>query len=159
MKFLFDSNILIPAEPTAPADVEAKSPVVVGLLQLLGQGRHQVYLHPESNRELTESVRDPARAELRRLLLQKYLPLPSPPRVSAQLKAIIGDATPGSNNAVDDALLAAVYGDAVDYLVTEDARLLRKGRAASLGRRVLSAAGRSGSVRDDPGPLDRGSVP
>src|SRR5213595_592732 len=106
MKFLFDSNILIPAEPTAPADVEAKSPVVVGLLQLLGQGRHQVYLHPESNRELTESVRDPARAELRRLLLQKYLPLPSPPRVSAQLKAIIGDATPGSNNAVDDALLA-----------------------------------------------------
>jgi len=35
MKFLFDSNIFIPAEPTAPAHVETKSPVIVELMKLL----------------------------------------------------------------------------------------------------------------------------
>src|SRR2546428_4794501 len=147
MKFLFDSNIFIPAEPTAPSQVEAKSPVVIGLMQLLEQGRHQIFLHPESNREMTEEDRDPARRETRRLLLQKYPLLPSPPGVSARLKAIIGEAKRGTNDVVDDALLAAVDGDAVDYLATEDTKLLKKARAAKLGHRVLTTADALAAVR------------
>ena len=147
MKFLFDSNLFIPAEPTAPSDVEAKSPVVIELLRTLGQGQHQVYVHPESHRELTEEDRDPGRRDLRRLLLQKYIQLPSPPRAKATLRASIGEAAPGTNDAVDNALLAAVHGDAVDYLVTEDTRLLRKARAAQLARRVLSAGDALATVR------------
>ena len=48
MKFLIDTNILIPAEPTSPQDIEPGTPFVVNLLRLLVEGAHQVYVHPAS---------------------------------------------------------------------------------------------------------------
>lgn len=45
MKFLLDTNALIPAEPTAPENLEASTPVIVEFLRLATQGGHVVYTH------------------------------------------------------------------------------------------------------------------
>jgi hypothetical protein len=147
MKFLLDTNVLIPAEPTSPAHVEKSSPVVTELLGMLEQGRHQIYAHPDSVAELLEHDRDVARRETRRLLLQKYITLPAPPSVSTRLRSIVGDARPGSHDAVDHALLAAAEGNAVHYIVTNDVPLLRKAKRAGLDDRVVSAGDALAIVR------------
>jgi L-amino acid N-acyltransferase YncA len=147
MKFLIDNNIFIPVEPTAPRHLEPGSPVIAELLGLFEQGGHQVYLHPAAQREVLENDRDEGRRALRRILVKKYALLPSPPAVSMALKGVIGDAVGDTNDAVDHLLLAAVDRDAVDYLVTDDVRLLGKAERAGLGRRVLSTADALATVR------------
>jgi hypothetical protein len=137
VKFLFDTNVVIPAEPASPDDVEPKSPMVVELLGALAGAGHQAYLHPESVREL-EGDRNEARRELLRLLVKKYPLLPSPPAVPAAVVAVGGDAAPGTHDATDQALLAAVHADAVDYLVTDDRDLLRLAHRLGLTGRLLS---------------------
>jgi hypothetical protein len=62
----------------------------------------------------------------------------SPPKAPDTWKPLVGDPAPGTNDWVDIAHLAAVYHDAVDYLVTEDLRLRRKSRKVDLGERVVS---------------------
>jgi len=146
MKFLFDTNILIPAEPTSHAYVERSTSIAVVLLGSLEEGAHQVYVHPASINELAKD-KNADRRELRRILLAAYLLLPAPPGVSPGISATLGTPAPGSHDEVDQLLLAAVDGDAVDFLVTEDRDLLKAAVRVGLSHRALSLADAIGAVR------------
>lgn len=137
LKFLFDTNVLIRAEPTSPDDVEQGTPVVADLLRLINEGSHQPYVHPASIEEL-RGDRDLRRREMREILVRKYPQLPSPPPVTAALAAELPRPAPGSHDETDHVVLAAVRADAVDYLVTDDQKLIQKARRVGLGSRVLT---------------------
>jgi len=139
MRFLLDTNIVIPAEPTSAEDVEARTPSVVGLLKALSLGRHIAYLHPASLREL-RGDRNQARAETRGVLIGKYAELPRPPGMSKRLVEELGAPPPGSNSEIDLLLLSALDADAVDYFVTEDDGIHRRARRVGLAERVLTVA-------------------
>ena len=136
MRFLFDTNIWIPLEPTSIADVVPATPLLAELVRLISESGNRIYLHPASFVDLSHD-KNVARRQMRTQLLGKYAGLPDPPPISAALRRLIGSATPGTNDAIDDLLLAAVERDAVDYLVTADAGIHAKARRASLGKRVV----------------------
>lgn len=137
VKLLFDTNILIPAEPTFPDGSEDATGLVAELLQVAMAGQHQVYYHPDSKQELLGD-KNARRRKLRETLLRKYTQLPAPPHISPRLRKIAGGKKLGKHDKVDLMLLAAVEGDSVDYLVTEDRRLLRMAARASLASRVIT---------------------
>lgn len=139
MRFLFDTNILIPLEPTSPANAEPSTPEAANLVRLIHENGHQVCHHPASRIDLARD-KDMQRQELRLALLRKYPEVPSPPQISAALSRLIGTSVPGSNDWCDDSLIAAIHGDAVDWLVTEDDGLRKKASRAGLGDRTLSVA-------------------
>lgn len=139
LKFLIDTNILIPAEPTSPGDIESQTPIIAELFQLLEQGNHQVYIHPASLDELRGDP-NPTRRDMRELLSAKYPRLPTIPLISNRLQSIIGSALPNTHDAIDHALLATLDADAVDYLVTQDQKLHRKAQRAGLQTRVVTAS-------------------
>jgi hypothetical protein len=137
MKFLLDTNIFIPLEPSASDELHPRSEVAARLLRLLVEGGHQYYVHPELKTDLSRD-RDLERQRQREVVQAKYPMLRSPPNAPDTWKPLVGDPAPGTNDWVDIAHLAAVYHDAVDYLVTEDLRLRRKSRKVDLGERVVS---------------------
>lgn len=139
MRFLLDTNIVIPAEPTSAQHVEVTTPTVVELLSVLSRGAHTAMVHPATRKELAGD-RNKERSELRGLLLGKYPELPNPPSIASRLVATLGQPTPGTNSAVDLLLLSAVEGDAVDYFVTEDDGIHRRARRVGLDHRVLTVA-------------------
>ena len=78
LKFLFDTNIIISAEPVNQGDVEAQTANVAKLVGLIGQLGSTSYIHPVSLAEISgDTSRE--RRDIRRLLLSKYLGLESPP--------------------------------------------------------------------------------
>jgi hypothetical protein len=139
MRFLLDTNILIPAEPTSPGEIESTTSQVVQLLGLLTQGGHMAVVHPASVGEV-RGDRNAERGSTRVLLLRRYPELPHPPAMSSRIVAELGAPSPGSNTAVDLLLLSSVDANAVDYFVTEDERLHRRARRVGLGDRVLTSA-------------------
>lgn len=147
MKFLIDTNIFIPLEPTSAACVEESASAAARLARLAAEGRHQLYVHPLSLEDLDRDE-DTARRRLRRLLFSKYPSLPAPPPVSAELQSVIGTAASGTNDWVDNHLLAALMADAVDYVVTEDRRLRNKASRLGLQLRVATLAEAISVVQD-----------
>jgi GNAT superfamily N-acetyltransferase/predicted RNA-binding protein with PUA-like domain len=137
MKILFDTNVLIPLEPTSSSDAEAGTPNAVELIRFSFSGKHQVYYHPATKRDI-EQDRDGQRRDLRQILLSKYLELSHPPVVTKAMEAAVGTAAEGTNDWVDNQLLAAVAGNSVDILVTEDQDIFRKANRLELEDRVLS---------------------
>jgi len=130
MKFLIDTNIFIPLEPTDFADLEAGTSSAVQFARLVFEAGHQLYVHPATRLDIRRDV-DEVRRKVRDILFDKYPCLPDPPPISSRLECILGHAEPQSNEWVDNHLLAALEADAVDFFVTED-RFLRK-KAARLG--------------------------
>ena len=147
MRFLFDTNIWIPLEPTSTADVVPATAVLADLVRLIGDSGNRIYLHPASFVDLSHDTNDAHRLT-RTQLLGKYAPLTDPPLVSAALRRVIGTASPGTNDANDDLLLAAVERDAVDYLVTADVGIHAKARRANLANRVMMPAEALAIVRN-----------
>jgi L-amino acid N-acyltransferase YncA len=138
MKFLLDTNAIIPAEPTRSADVEPTTPIVARLIGLIAEGRHQTFVHPVSKQELQQDP-DDSRRQLRESLLAKYPQLPSPPTQATRVEKIIGAARPGSNDAIDNLLIEAVLADAVDYFVTNDTGIHKKAAKLGISGRVVRA--------------------
>ena len=137
MKFLLDTNIVISVEPTSPDDAELGTPISAELIALLSKGGHSAYVHPASVAEL-DGDKNAERRGLRNQLLAKYPKLPSPPRVPATLETTLGRPDPGSNDEIDHRMLAAVIVDSIDYLVTEDQKLIKKARRIGVGNCVLT---------------------
>lgn len=46
MKFLIDTNVFIPLEPTMLSDVKGGTHKIVELARLLSEAQHQLYVHP-----------------------------------------------------------------------------------------------------------------
>jgi GNAT superfamily N-acetyltransferase len=138
MRLLLDTNILIPLEPGADA-IPSLAPVAAEFHALMTRGHHEALLHPAYRFDL-ERDRDEGRRSRTTMLAAKYPPLERPPSVNEALEAAVGSPDPGTNDWVDDQLLAAVQADAVDYLVTEDQGLHRKAERVGLQERVASLA-------------------
>lgn len=136
MHLLLDTNILIPLEPTSAENVEPTTRLAADLLRLCADGAHRVSIHPGSLVDLANDP-DAIRREVRGALIRKYITLPHPPD-AAILPDPITQAIAGTNDAIDNALLAAVFADAADYLVTEDDGLLRKAARIGLRERVIT---------------------
>lgn len=69
--------------------------------------------------------------------MRKYVELNHPPAPTAEMEAHISRAAKGSNDWVDDQLLAAVFRDAVDLLITEDNGIHRKAKRLGIEDRVV----------------------
>jgi len=133
MKFLLDTNVFITLEPTRLAEVENTADAE--LSRLVMAGGHQMYVHPAQQVDVDRD-RDDERRELRTLLLQKYPALPNPSPLTDALGEQLGTCEHESNDWVDHQLIAALAGDAVDFLVTSDVRIRKKARRLGLEPRV-----------------------
>jgi GNAT superfamily N-acetyltransferase len=135
VRILVDTNILIPLEPTGPDDVEPGTPAAVELVRLTQQS-HVLVVHPSSVEELANDPNE-HRRELRLLLVGKYTVLDQPPRPNDAMRRAIPEPAPASHDAVDYVLLAAVYLDAVEMLVTDDERIHGSAKTLGISNRVL----------------------
>ncbi|KAM3101986.1 GNAT family N-acetyltransferase [Phormidesmis sp. 146-12] len=138
MKFLLDTNIIIPAEPTELENVETDTPLIAELLRRLNEGKQQYYIHNASIQELSGD-KNRKRWEMRKVLLDKYPVLPSPPSVTKKIQAAFTVESLNKHDQVDLTLLSAVDADAVDYLVTNDVKLSKKASQLGLETRVATA--------------------
>ncbi|MBT3194822.1 MAG: GNAT family N-acetyltransferase, partial [Verrucomicrobia bacterium] len=132
---LLDTNIFIPLEPTATSGVEPGSEQAAQLIRSCSTAGVQVFLHPLIAEDI-DSDRNEHRRALRHTLATKYLTLPSPPSLSAEIVDIFGEPERQHNDHVDLHLLAALQADAVSLLVTEDRGIHAKARKLGLGERV-----------------------
>lgn len=135
MKFLIDTNVLIPLEPANDGTTALLAARAAELNRRAVQGGHQVFVHPAMHRDIRRDKVE-WRRDLRGQQLQKYARLDEHPDLPESLKALVGSPAPGSNDWVDNQLLAALASNAVDYLVTEDNGLHRKARRVGLSERV-----------------------
>jgi GNAT superfamily N-acetyltransferase len=147
MKFLIDTNVFIPLEPTRGAEVEAGTSDAAAFARQASAGGHTVYVHPAALNDLQRD-KDAERRRLRERLFEKYPPLPEPPAVPAALALSIGQPVPGTNAWVDNQLLAALYADAIDVLVTEDRQIHSKANRVGLGPRVATVADANNVLKD-----------
>jgi len=132
MRILIDTNIFIyrESDQVLTENQQNLSRILheIGALQLV---------HPLSVRELMKN----SNLEKKRIMLSKirtYPQLESPPDplLDADFCALITP-KPGTNDGVDNALLYCVYRDAVDYLITEDRKIIAKASRLGIDDRVF----------------------
>lgn len=136
MKFLFDTNIIIPLEPQAAPHDAAGAPAAMELLRLIRASNNQALVHAAIDHDIDRDG-DPERRRWTSTVLAKYPVLSDYPPVNDEHKAVLGDPGHGSNSWVDNHLLVAVERDAVDYLVTEDRGIHRKALRLGVQERVV----------------------
>ncbi len=125
MRFLLDTNILIPLEDSNV--VLGKS--FAGFVRLAMQHGHSLFYHPASKKDIARDVNEERRQRtLERL--SKYIELPNPPL------CIWNESVVNENDAVDNEILYAIKRDAVHALVTEDHGIHAKAKSYNLGHRV-----------------------
>jgi ribosomal protein S18 acetylase RimI-like enzyme len=146
MKLLFDTNILIPLEPTSSRDLSAASHAAMDLFCRAQEANLDVFLHPDAKKEIGRD-RDTERRKMRETLLRKYPLLPDPPPVPSRVLKVLGNPPTGSNDWVDNHLLAAVLANAVDLLITEDRGIHKKAARLSVSDRVLTIDDALATVR------------
>lgn len=128
MSFLIDTNVIITAEPFS-GEIEPRQRDVSTFLRLTSRHGHKVYVHPASYDDLSQTT-DPVHRSQNLAAYQKYVPL-AEVAVPAEVSALFPE-NPKANDLRDSRILAALHAGAVDFLVTNDERLLR--RAKALGR-------------------------
>ena len=138
MNILTDSNVQIAAYPKPGDTVEPTAKAASSLLRMCIEHHHAVYHHPVAMSHDFGNVKNEQERAWRRQISANYPPLPVPPNIQLQIEIELGRPSHGSNDWVDHHLLAAVLGNAVDRLVTEDGNLLRKAQRLGLGERVAS---------------------
>lgn len=147
MRLLLDTNVLIALEPALPGAGEPGLVLAAELARLASVQGHQLIVHPATIGDLARDKR-PERAETRRQVLKKYVELVGPPPITTHIETVAGRAEQGTNDWVDHALLAALMGDAVDYLVTEDRGLHSKAHRLEIENRVLTVSTVVSVLRD-----------
>ncbi len=138
MKYLIDTNVFIPLEPTSPTEVEPLTAQAVSFAQKANRAGFPLFVHPVQTTEILGD-RDHARRKMRSALLGKYPALPEPPSL-ARVDRVLGGVSADSHHFVDHQLLAALEGDAVDILVTEDVGIHRKAKRLQVQHRVAYLA-------------------
>lgn len=147
MNLLIDTNIVIPLEPSSFLDEEINTETAIIFHNLAIQSKNTVCVHPAIEYDISRD-RDNTRADIRKKLIKKYKLVPSPPDVTTLPNKIVGTPQIGSNDYVDNCLLAAIKADAVDFLITEDRRVHRKAELLGLQSRVLLLQDALSMLRD-----------
>ncbi len=147
VRFLIDSNIFIPLEPTRLTDVEAGTPLATEFARLVTEAGHQLCVHPSTLEDIRRDQEE-TRRTLREIQFTKYPALTEPPRPSLRMEEILGAVARETNDWVDHQLLAALDANAVDLLVTEDQSLTRKAARIGLEQRVYTIPEAISFVRD-----------
>ncbi len=136
MNLLIDTNIVIPLEPSSFLDLSVNTETAIKFHNLAHQSHNILCVHPAINYDLSRD-NDKKRAGIREKLIKRYKIIPSPPDISILSEEAVGCPEIGSNDYVDNCLLAAVKADAVDFLITEDRNIHRKAERIGLQSRVL----------------------
>lgn len=125
MRFLLDTNILIPLEDS----MAVLEPNLTNFVRLAGQHKHDLLYHPASRRDLNRDS-NTARRQQTLNRINRYQELPNPPDCPWN--------TPSTdeNDAVDNDILYAIERNAVDALVTEDRGIHTKAKARGLEKRI-----------------------
>jgi len=136
LNFLIDTNVLIAVDPLGESITEQLQQGAK-FLRLLQEQQHSLFLHPRVEQDLARDS-NADRRRIREALTGKYLMLPDPPPVTPEMLAHIGSTAPkpDGNSDVDNHHLAAVYGSAASWLVTEDQGIHRKAAALGIQDRV-----------------------
>src|SRR5690554_375875 len=127
MRFLLDTNILIPLEDS----MLRLEPSYAHFVQLAHRHGHQLVYHPASKRDIE---RDPNEIRRNQTLerLAKYDCL------NTSVICPWNDSSTKVNDACDNEILYALFCEAADYLVTEDKGIHEKARKLGLLGRVIA---------------------
>ena len=135
MRVLFDTNIIIYREDhtVLPASLQ-------NLHKALNKSKVEILVHPKS----LEDIKRDSDEERRKISLSKintYPSLETPPSHKKDLifLKLVGSETK-INDEIDNAILYAVYKNAVDLLITEDKGVHKKAIRLEIKDRVLSIA-------------------
>jgi len=132
MNFLIDTNIIIPLEPVHHLDLSVNTSLALSFHQLVSKSGNTIFIHPSTEYDLKRD-RNLERSHLINTILDSTL---------------VGEPVEGSNNWVDNQLLAALQADLVDYLVTEDIGIHKKSRRLNIDSRVLFLEDAVSIIRD-----------
>lgn len=127
MRFLLDTNILIPLE-------DSHVPLPLGLANFVRLAReygHPLVIHPASEDDLNRD-RNADRGTRTRERLEQYS------RLDSISDCPWNSSATNSHDTADNAILYALYCDAAHYLVTEDKGLHKKAVSRGLGDRVYA---------------------
>ncbi|MHA1409730.1 MAG: GNAT family N-acetyltransferase [Candidatus Odinarchaeia archaeon] len=133
MNVLLDTNIYIEREnyQEIPEDLRH-------LLRILNEIEAQIYIHPLSIKEI-KSDKNPERRNIVLSKLKTYKQIEKPPSFQNDIPFLESIGSPKrKNDFIDYSLLYCVYRDAVNFLITQDKRLLSKANKIGLENQVLS---------------------
>lgn len=130
MRILIDTNILIYREDPAKL-----SEPLQRLLRIIAENKHSLLVHPASIKDISNDT-DLKRREIMISKLKSYPSLESPPIPTAEFLSLLG-ADSRIDEKLDNTILYAVYGNAVDILITEDKGILHKAMKLGIEDRVM----------------------
>lgn len=136
---LLDTNAFIALEPTSPS-FEAGLPDAAELVRLAQEGEHAFFLSAATEFDFDRDPR-PERRAANHALSRKYRKLheiEAPPELLSALSEPPPPPGRYSNDDVDLVLLATLWVGAVDFLVSDDVKLRRRGVRAGLGDRIVT---------------------
>lgn len=132
MRILLDTNIFIYREQD-----RVLSHDLAKLLQLLNKLGAELVIHPLSVSELQRDS-DIRRREVNLSKIEAYSHLENPPDSSNDtLFCELDRHAKNSHDVIDNALLYAVYRNAVEFFITEDRGLHKKAQLIGIGERVF----------------------
>ncbi len=138
---LLDTNEFIALEPAARAP-EAGLSRTADLVRLAHEGGHRFFISSATIRDFQQDT-DISRRATNLSLARKYPTLERIDAPATLLTALGESAPPAGRDSNDDRdleMLCALWVDAVDFLVTDDNRLRRRGNRAGLADRIVTAA-------------------
>lgn len=127
MRFLLDTNILIPLEDSQIPLRESLANVV----RLANENGHQLVYHPASEDDIRRDTNAIRRQQTLSRLHQYH-------RLDGRLPCPWNDANTSANDAADNEILYALYCDAAHALLTEDRGIHDKARGRGLAGRVYT---------------------
>ncbi|MCL6591267.1 MAG: hypothetical protein K6U80_15100 [Firmicutes bacterium] len=141
MKFLIDTDIFIPRDPASRPVGERHHLLAEFNHWTIESGRRgawrQVFIHPVAKLDITLHANE-EHHKLSELILQKYPELPSPPEIPSEFNGILDIAFPNTDEWIRHHLIAALAGNAVDFLVTDDRLIHEKAQRLNLQERVTT---------------------
>jgi len=132
MRILIDTNILIYRESDRVLSENQQN-----LNKILHEIGAVQIVHPLSVREIEKNP-DPEKKKIMLSKIRAYPPLESPPdplQDTVFCSRIVPK--PGTNDEIDNALLYCVCRDAVDYLISEDRKIIAKASRLGIDDRVF----------------------
>lgn len=125
MRFILDTNIIIPLEQSQ----QALAPSLANFVRLAHENRHQLIYHPATENDIQRDT-DPVRQRQTLDRLRQYT------RLEARPECPWNQNENNPNEIADNEILYSIFCDAAHALVTEDHGIHRKAKLYGLSDRV-----------------------